>query len=202
MPEMQMNLPVGFSDEIGELASLAAQNNDLEAFNRLVVKLQDSVYGLAFYILSNAADAEDATQAAFLSAFLHIRSYRGGSFKAWIMRIVTNICYDRLRRQKHETDLSLDNDQVFGDDIADRLPDPYAPIPEEEVQQADMIQALRDCLDRLPEDYRTVTLLVDIDGMDYKEASEVISRPVGTVKSRVARARMHLRNCMIDLTRT
>ena len=200
MSELQMNYPAGFSDEIGELASLAAQNNDLDAFNRLVVKLQDSVYGLAYYILSNTADAEDATQAAFLSAFLHIRSYRGGSFKAWIMRIVTNICYDKLRRQKRETDLSLDNEQVFGEDIVDRLPDPYAPLPEEEVQQADMIQALRDCLDRLPEDYRMVTLLVDIDGMDYKEASEVISRPVGTVKSRVARARMHLRNCMIDLT--
>lgn len=202
MPELQMNLSAGFSDDIGELASLAAENNDLEAFNRLVDKLQDSVYGLAYYILSNAADAEDATQAAFLSAFLHIRSYRGGSFKAWIMRIVTNICYDKLRRQKHETDLSLDNEQVFGEDVIDRMPDPYAPIPEEEAQQADMIQALRDCLDRLPADYRTVTLLVDIEGMDYKEASEVISRPVGTVKSRVARARMHLRNCMIDLTRT
>jgi RNA polymerase sigma-70 factor (ECF subfamily) len=197
-----MNLSAEFSDEIGELASLAAQNNDLEAFNRLVVKLQDSVYGLAYYILSNAGDAEDATQAAFLSAFLHIRSYRGGSFKAWIMRIVTNLCYDKLRRQKHDTDLSIDDEQIFGESLYDRMPDPYAPLPEEEAQQADMIDALRNCLDRLPEDYRTVTLLVDIDGMDYKEASEVISRPVGTVKSRVARARMQLRSCMIELTKT
>jgi RNA polymerase sigma-70 factor (ECF subfamily) len=199
---MELNLSAGSSDDIGDLASLAAQNNDLDAFNHLVLKLQDSVYGLAYYILSNAADAEDATQAAFLSAFLHIRSYRGGSFKAWIMRIVTNICYDKLRQQKRNTDLSIDDEQIFGESIYDRMPDPSAPFPEEEAQQADMIDSLRDCLDRLPEDYRTVTLLVDIDGMDYKEASEVISRPVGTVKSRVARARMHLRNCMIDLTKS
>jgi RNA polymerase sigma-70 factor (ECF subfamily) len=196
-----MNLPSVITDDIGELASLAAQNNDLEAFNRLVEKLQDSVYGLAYYILSNSADAEDATQAAFLSAFLHIRSYRGGSFKAWIMRIVTNLCYDKLRKQKRNNDLSIDDEQVFGESMYDRMPDPYTPAPEEEVQQADMIDALRGCLERLPEDYRTVTLLVDIDGMNYMEASEVISRPVGTVKSRVARARMYLRNCMIELSK-
>ncbi len=194
----EMDLQINLPDDVDELAEHAALRGNLEAFNRLALKLQDSVFGLAYSILSDPADAEDATQAAFLSAYLHLKSFRGGSFKAWILRIVTNICYDRLRRVKRYPQVSIDGPlDEDGESFYDLLPDSLAPAPEDAAQQRAMIDSLRDCLDKLPDDYRTVTMLVDINGLDYHEASQVIDRPVGTVKSRVARARMHLRRCMV-----
>ena len=93
-------------DEAGLIRD--AQQGDLNAFNSLVLTHQTVAYNLAYRILGDAAPAADATQEAFLSAFRHLRSYRGGSFRAWVLRIVTNASYDELRRQKRRPAVSLD----------------------------------------------------------------------------------------------
>ena len=97
---------VGWMDE-QELIE-CSQNGDLESFNRLVESYQGQVYNLAFRMLRGVS-AEDATQEAFISAFRHIRSFRGGSFKAWLLRIATNACYDQMRSGKRRPSISLDS---------------------------------------------------------------------------------------------
>ncbi len=91
-----------------ELALIkAAQHDDLDAFNRLILSYQEMVFNVACRILVNPDAAEDAVQESFISAYNNLRSFRGGSFKAWLLRVVTNKCYDELRRQKRHPETAL-----------------------------------------------------------------------------------------------
>lgn len=176
-----------------------ALQGDLEAFNTLVLAHQAIAYNLAYRILGEAALAEDASQEAFLSAFRNLRSYRGGSFRAWVLRIVTNASYDELRRQKRRPALSLEGmgDDADGpDDAAEFLVPSGEEGPEQAAERSELARALTDCLQNLPAEFRTVAVLVDVQGFDYAEAAAVVNKPVGTVKSRLARARARLRDCL------
>ena len=174
-----------------------AQGGDLDAFNRLVLAYQNLVYSQAYRMMGETHSAEDATQEAFISAYRSLRSYRGGSFKSWLLRIVTNACYDELRWRKRRPTTPLE--PVDEDDETIESPhwlaDP-GETPEEAAERAELSSALQHCLDDLPEDFRTVVILVDIQGFDYSDASDVIRKPLGTVKSRLARARVRLRDCL------
>ena len=170
---------------------------DLDAFNRLVFAYQDMLYGQAYRMMGEKYAAEDATQEAFVSAFKKINSYRGGSFKAWLLQIVTNACYDELRRRKRRPTTQLEpvNDENEPIESPSWLTDP-GESPEQAAQRSEIRSALEHCLQHLPIDSRAVVLLVDIQGLDYTEAANVIGRPLGTVKSRLARARVRMRDCM------
>ena len=175
-----------------------ARRGDLEAFNRLVLAHQTAVYNLSLRILGDPAAASDATQETFISAFRHLRDHRGGSLRAWLLRIATNACYDALRREKRRPAESLDDFDEDDPDRADaweRLADPQAG-PEREALQAELSRAIEDCLRRLPMEFRVAAVLVDVEGFDYQDAAKVLGKPVGTVKSRVARARARLRDCL------
>jgi RNA polymerase sigma-70 factor (ECF subfamily) len=174
-----------------------AQRGDLDAFNRLVLEYQDMLFNTALRILGDEDQAADATQEAFLSAFRSIKSYRGGSFKAWLLRTVTNACYDELRRKKRRPTIPLEPETDDGDELeAPRwLADPSL-SPEEKVELDDLEHAIQHCLDDLPSDFRTVVVLVDVQGMEYTEVSEAVRVPLGTIKSRLARARLRLRECL------
>jgi RNA polymerase sigma-70 factor (ECF subfamily) len=174
-----------------------AQRGDLDAFNRLVLEYQDMLFNTALRILGDEDQAADATQEAFLSAFRSIKSYRGGSFKAWLLRTVTNACYDELRRKKRRPTVPLEPETDDGDELeAPRwLADPSL-SPEEKVELDDLEHAIQHCLDDLPSDFRTVVVLVDVQGMEYTEVSEAVRVPLGTIKSRLARARLRLRECL------
>ena len=174
-----------------------ALNGDLDAFNRLVLAHQDLAFNLAYRMLSDEDAAADAAQTAFISAYRNLRSYRGGSFRAWVMRMVTNACYDELRRRQRRPTVSLE--PVDGDDEEIESPAWLAddsPSPEESMEQAELDHAVQHCLDNLPEDFRAVVVLVDLQGFDYDEAASVIGKPLGTVKSRLARGRLRLRDCL------
>jgi RNA polymerase sigma factor (sigma-70 family) len=174
-----------------------AQRGDLDAFNQLVLEYQDMLFNTALRILGDEDQAADATQEAFLSAFRSIKSYRGGSFKAWLLRTVTNACYDELRRKKRRPTVPLEPETDDGDELeAPRwLADPSL-SPEEKVELDDLEHAIQHCLDDLPSDFRTVVVLVDVQGMEYTEVSEAVRVPLGTIKSRLARARLRLRECL------
>jgi RNA polymerase sigma-70 factor (ECF subfamily) len=174
-----------------------AQQGDLEAFNRLVLTHQDALYNTALRILNDENQAADATQEAFISAFRALNSYRGGSFKAWLMRTVTNACYDELRRQKRRPTTPLEPEGEDGEEVESPrwLADPGA-SPEQSLEQAEIEHAIEHCLKSLPTDFRTVVVLADIQGMDYTEVASSLRKPLGTVKSRLARARMRLRECL------
>ena len=174
-----------------------SQEVDLEAFNRLVLAYQDSVYAQAYRMMGEPEAAADATQEAFISAFRNLRSYRGGSFRAWLLRIVTNACYDEHRRRRRRPTIPL---QPL-DSEANEVESPGwladdGEGPERAAEREELNHAIQDCLDDLPEDFRAVVVLIDIQELDYKETARVIGRPVGTVKSRLARARLRLRDCL------
>lgn len=175
----------------------AAQNGDLEAFNRLVLAYQGMLYNTALRILSDDFLAADATQDAFISAFRSLNSFRGGSFKAWLMRTVTNACYDELRRQKRRPTTPLEPANDDDEELeSPRWMADSSMSPAEKFEADELEHAIQHCLDNLPVDFRTVVVLADIQGMDYTEVAAVARAPLGTIKSRLARARLRLRECL------
>ncbi len=177
----------------------AAKRGDLDAFNRLVIEYQSRAYNLAYRFMSDPASAADVTQDAFISAFRGLGKFRGGSFRSWLLRIVVNGCYDELRRRKRRPASSLDEFSDDGDRLLVEAGTSFShesPKPEQEVERSELRVAIEQCFDELPPDFKAVAVLVDVQGFDYKEAARVISKPVGTVKSRLARARARLRECL------
>ncbi|MGB8214641.1 MAG: sigma-70 family RNA polymerase sigma factor [Anaerolineales bacterium] len=176
---------------------LDAQHGSLEAFNTLVLAYQDALYNTALRILNDDEQAADAVQEAFISAFRALNSYRGGSFRAWLLRTVTNACYDELRRKKRRPTTPLEPETADGDEIESPgwLID-QAASPEERLDQAELEHAVQHCLENLPPDFRTVVVLADIQGLDYSEIAIAVKKPLGTIKSRLARARLRLRECL------
>jgi RNA polymerase sigma-70 factor, ECF subfamily len=172
-----------------------AQQGDVQAYNALVLHYQQAVYNVAYRIMGESQSAEDATQDAFISAYKSLNKFRGGNFKAWLLRITTNGCYDELRRRKRRPQSSLegitdDNDESFA-----FLRDPEIG-PEARQQQMELIEAIEECLQNLPDDQRITAVLCDVEGYDYNEIASITDVSLGTVKSRMSRARAKLRDCL------
>jgi RNA polymerase sigma-70 factor (ECF subfamily) len=174
-----------------------AQRGDLDSFNTLILHYQDMVFNTALRILGDEDLAEDAAQEAFISAFRSINTFRGGSFKAWLMRTVTNACYDELRRQKRRPTTPLEPETNDGEEVDSPrwLADPNM-TPAEKFEADELEHAIQHCLDTLPTEFRTAVVLADIQGMDYTEVATASRVPLGTIKSRLARARLRLRECL------
>ncbi|MCI0580137.1 MAG: sigma-70 family RNA polymerase sigma factor [Chloroflexi bacterium] len=172
-----------------------AQKGDVTSFNTLVLHYQDAVYNVAYRIMGESGTAADATQEAFISAYKSLGSFRGGNFKAWLMRIVTNACYDELRRRKRRPQASLD-EIMESNESAALLVSENSPGPEEHHQRAELVRAVERCLEDLPDEQKTATILCDIEGYDYTEIAAMMSTSLGTVKSRLSRARARLRECL------
>ncbi|HEY60396.1 MAG TPA: sigma-70 family RNA polymerase sigma factor [Anaerolineae bacterium] len=183
-------------DEIALVS--AARKGDLDAFNRLVLDYQQQVFNLALRMLNNPDAAEDATQLAFISVYRNLRGFRRGYFRAWILRIVTNKCYDELRRRHRQPIQPLEPvQQESGEEIENPawLQD-QGLSPQEIAEQKELDKVVQDCIEDLPPEFRAVVLLVDVQDMDYKEASRILQKPLGTIKSRLARARRKLQDCL------
>lgn len=174
-----------------------AMRGDLDAFNQLVLTYQEMAFNLAYRIMADDAAAADATQDAVISMYRKLDTYRGGSFKAWFFRIVTNACYDELRKQKRRPTIPLepltDEDEPIESPawIADK-----GPTLEENLINTQLEEAIQHCLNNLDAKFRTVIVMVDISGQDYETVAEVIKSPVGTVKSRLFRARLKMQECL------
>jgi RNA polymerase sigma-70 factor (ECF subfamily) len=170
---------------------------DLDAFNQVILTYQSQVYNQAYRIIGEPDAAADAAQEAFISAYRKLHTYRGGSFKSWLLRIVSNACYDEFRRRKRQPVVPLNPENPEGEELetVDWLEDP-GETPEEIAERADLSQAIQNCLDRLDLDFKTIVVLVDIQGFDYAAAAEITDSPLGTVKSRLARARKSMQDCL------
>jgi len=181
----------------GEAALIAAaQRGDVHAFNRLVRSYQRLAYNVAYRVLGDGESAADATQDAFLSAFRAVGQFRGGSFKAWILRIVTNECYDQLRRKQRRPEDSLDDLAVEPDHSA-TLTDEHE-LPEDYALRQELGEAIQKGLMTLPPDQRMVIVLADIQGYSYEEIAEMMGVAIGTVKSRLNRGRTRLRDLLLE----
>lgn len=174
----------------------AGQRGDVEAFNQLVRLYEGRVYNLCYRMLSDADAAADATQDTFIAAYRNLNRFRGGLFRAWLLRIATNTCYDMLRARQRRPVVSLDagyEDEDTGPRLD--LPD-LAESPDEVVLRRELAQALERGIAQLPEDQRIVVILSDIQGLAYDEIAAVTNTNLGTVKSRLSRARARLRDML------
>lgn len=180
-------------DEVQAIQS--AQEGDLSAFNHLVMAYQGMAYNVAYRIMGDADAAADACQEAFISAFKGIRKFRGGSFKSWILRIVTNACYDQLRYKGRRPADSLEE--------VDESPHSSAKLmngherPEEYALRQELNEVIQVGIKSLPPDQRVVLVLSDVQGFSYQEVADITGVSLGTVKSRLSRARGKLRDYLV-----
>jgi RNA polymerase sigma-70 factor (ECF subfamily) len=177
-----------------------ARGGDRVAFNALVERYQSAAYALALRMLGDPEIAADVTQEAFFSAYRNLSSFRGMSFRAWLLRIVSNGCVDIFRARGRQPTTSLDaltdeeGDQPIGQGdgrlaaLSDGTWD-----PEHVALRAETIEAIETALLRLPRSQRLALVLSDVQGLSYEEISHIMNVALGTVKSRIARARAHLR---------
>jgi len=169
------------------------EQTQLTRFEHIVLPHLDAAYNLARWLMRNEQDAEDVVQESFLRAFRFFDSFRGGNARAWLLRIVRNTSYTWLDQGRKMQGTEFD-DELFG-------PDTNTVDPEEALLRSDRGRLLRQALEKLAMDYREVLILREIEGMSYKEISDVIGAPVGTVMSRLSRARDGLRRALAVMNR-
>jgi RNA polymerase sigma-70 factor (ECF subfamily) len=180
-----------------------ATQGDLDAFNQLVLLYQNLAYSVAYRTLQDGDAAADAVQESMIKAFRNLSNFQGGSFKSWIIRIVVNTCYDMLRSQKRRRTDSLDDfdddeegGREYGGEYSAQLED-RTERPDAYVQRMELSQLIEHGIARLPADQRLALTLCDVHGYAYEEISELTGMPMGTVKSRINRARAKLREYLL-----
>lgn len=174
---------------------LAAQRGDLDSFNALVTRYQNAAYSVAYRLLGDPFRASDAAQEAFIHAYRKIHDFRGGSFRAWLLRIVTNGVYDRLRYEKRRPADSIEDLPGAETDDGAQLA-ALDHTPEQVAEQHDLQRAIQDCLGGLSDDQRTTLVMFDIEDYSYQEVADTTAAQLGTVKSRLSRARLAMRRCL------
>ncbi|MCX8276741.1 MAG: sigma-70 family RNA polymerase sigma factor [Dehalococcoidia bacterium] len=168
------------------------RDGDYDAFNRLVIEHQSAVFAVVLRMVRNRAAAEDITQDAFISAFRKISSYRGGIFRAWLFRIAKNAALDYLRKINRRAETSIDEDIVyFSETVKDDTQDPVA-----DALNSELASLIEHCLGGLSDDHRLAMVMIDVEGHQYDEVAESIGISIGTVKSRLNRARARMRDCV------
>jgi len=177
-----------------------AQAGDMSAFEELVGRHEEKVYGLALRMTRSEADAAEIAQDTFLSAYQHLGEFRGeAAFGSWVHRIAANNALMRLRREKV---LDIVSDELAGPEFTDR--GSLAEVPEsdwskradDKVLDDELGRAIQEATDALPEGYREVFLLKDVEGLSYEEISEMVGISIPAVKSRLHRARLALREAI------
>ncbi len=180
-----------------ELAEKARQG-DQAAFERLVLDNQNKVYSLALRLIGDREEAADLAQEAFVRAWQGLATFQGeSSFATWIYRLTTNLCIDRLRKKKRREGaaptVSLDDENSGWAEPADRESDPQLLLEKSERERA-----LTRALERLPDWQRRALVLRELSGLSYQEIGQALDIDLGTVKSRIARARLNLRKILLE----
>ena len=170
-----------------------AQNGNMDAFEELVKKYEGKVYSIAYRMLALSEDARDAAQEAFLKAFRSLKGFRGDArFSTWLYRITNNVCLDYLRKRDHR-ELSLEYDVGGGDGEYQTMDIPADVDVESVVEAGEFSELIQKAIKSLPDQHRTMIVLRDVQELSYMEISTLLNLPEGTVKSRINRARRHLR---------
>lgn len=171
---------------------------DANAFETLVLEYEKNVYNIALRMTGNSEDAADMTQEAFIKAYNSLQSFRGDSkFSVWLYRIVSNVCLDFLRSKNRRPTVSLSVEDDDGEDAQLDVAD-ESQSPELLLDRKLTRDSVRRGLDSLPPGYRQILLLREIQGLSYDEIAQALSLEVGTVKSRIFRARKRLCTFLID----
>ena len=200
-PKTGMSSIVAHDEEHAAIAR--ALKGDLDAFNELVIRYQNLAYGIAFRLLQSRDAASDAVQDSFIKAFRSLGTFRNGPFKSWLARIVVNTCYDalrvsrRVRWEEIADEPAYDQYSEGGATHAHQIADVHE-SPQEFVERMELGARIELGLRALPERQRLVVMLYDIYGYSYEEICEITNLPAGTVKSSISRARLRLRNFLLE----
>lgn len=182
-----------------ELLLQQSRDGDIASFEALVEPYQRYIYNIAYRMVGNEEDAKDMAQDALIKVYKNIGKFEGKSkFTTWIYRITVNVCQDALRRKKHvvsldeaiETKDSEVKMQVAGDEYE----------PEKVLEQNEVKRLVHDGLNRLPEKYKTLLILRELQGLSYQEISECLELPIGTVRSRLSRSKEALKKEILALS--
>lgn len=189
--ELQVAVP-GLPVSDDELVRRVQQGNG-EAFEELVRRYERKVYNIAYRLLGNEEDAAEALQDTFLRAYRFIPKFKfKSSFYTWLYRIATNVSLTKLRRRRTQETVSLDEPVKDTDHLMHEIPDTDS-TPEEAFQQKRLRERLQKAVESLPEDYRAVVVLRDLEGLTNEEVSKILKLSIPAVKSRLHRGRMALR---------
>ena len=173
-----------------------AKSGDIKAFEKLIEDHQKKVFNIALRMIGDYDEASELAQEAFLKAYKSIKSFKGDSlFSTWIYKITTNVCLDEIRRKRKKL-ISLDEDiEHDGSEFKRQIKD-HSPGPESLAENNELKRMVKESINLLPEDYKIVIVLRDIQGFSYEEISRIIKCPIGTVKSRINRARRALKKIL------
>ena len=174
-----------------------AKFGDIEAFEQLIEGCQKRVFNIAYRMIGNYDDANELAQEVLLKAFRSIKSFKGDSlFSTWIYKVTANVCLDEIRRRKKRMVVSLDEDIEYNDgEVKRQIPD-NSPTPDVEAETNELKKAVNKSIQELPDDYKSMIILRDIQGFSYDEISKIVNCPEGTVKSRINRARQALKKIL------
>lgn len=177
-----------------EMLVKLAQGGDRNCLGELILRYERKTYNLAFRLMGNHADASDAAQEALVRICTRLHNFRGDSaFSTWLFRVVTNTCLDELRRRGRLRSVSLDEVLPVEEGSVPRQATDSGEGPVERAERLEVRDAVQRAIGRLPDDYRVVIILRDIHGWSYQEIATALNATLGTVKSRLHRARGALR---------
>ncbi|NMA82776.1 MAG: sigma-70 family RNA polymerase sigma factor [Epulopiscium sp.] len=172
------------------------------AFEKLILQYEKQVYNIAYRMFYNEADAKDISQEVFLRIYQKIHTFEETSkFSTWLYRITINICIDELRKRKGKETYSIDETYKQEDGEMTKQYKLQEQGPEEVFLQKERIEALHKGIQKLPEDYKAVIILRDLQNFSYQEIADILSCSLGTVKSRISRGRIQLKNILLEQTR-
>lgn len=177
-----------------------SKQGHLASFEELISTHQQKVYNIALRMLVNEQDAFDASQEVFIKVYRNLDKFQeNSSFSTWLYRITTNTCLDMLRKNKEKkNEISMDSPMEFEDREASfQLEDKKADV-EEEILKRERRQALYAALEQLNEEHKKMIVLRELQGMSYQEIADITGTNIGTVKSKINRARISLKNSLLQ----
>lgn len=176
-----------------------SQQGDMDAFEQLILRYEKRIYAIAYKYMGNHEDASDMAQEALIKAYQSIASFRGdAAFGTWLGKITANRCLDEFRKRKHLQTTSLDDAlELETGSVQKELESPAA-TPEEHAIDQEAAGYIQQLIHELKEEYRVVIILRELDGRSYEEIAALLSCSLGTVKSRISRARQYLKERIIN----
>lgn len=174
-----------------------AARGDVESFEKLIEAHQKKVFNIALGMLKNPADAEDIAQDVFIKVYKSLKNFKGqSSFSTWLYRVTTNTCLDELRRRKTRQTFSIDEEIVTQEGEVSKQVVDDSPSPDEILEKNELKRNISHAISKLAKEHRTVIVLRDMQGFSYEEIANILQLPLGTVKSRINRARLTLKDIL------
>jgi RNA polymerase sigma-70 factor, ECF subfamily len=169
-----------------------SKKGDINAFEKLLLSYEKKIFNIAYRISGNREDAYDIAQEVCIKIFKNINSFMGNSsFGTWVYRITSNVCIDEMRKKKKTKSLTIFSN--FNDEFEVPVQD-KGKLPDEIIENKEMAELIKDCISQLPPEHKMIIILRDINGYSYEEISTILAINLGTVKSRLSRARNLLKD--------